>query len=60
MKYRLTIEVEYDPAMMTPQANDPAKTLGACANYLAGEGMLSGENDLELLTWDAVVEKVEG
>lgn len=53
VKLRLIIDVEYDLNGAEPR--DMAIQLGHAAQFLAGEGMLSGCSDAEVDTWTYLV-----
>jgi hypothetical protein len=57
-KYRLTLDVEYADGL-TAQGDTPADVLERAAGFLVGEGLLCGDTDLEVETWDCKVERID-
>jgi len=51
VRLRLTIEVHYE--LGRTDVDELQKTLIAAAQHLADNGMLSGETEASVLTWDA-------
>jgi len=50
---RLTIDVHYE--LGRTDIRDLERVLVAAAEHLAGEGLLSGETEASVLTWDSAV-----
>lgn len=54
---KLTIEVEYE--MGRTDIRDLERVLVSAADHLVGNGMLTGETEASVLTWDSSVETVK-
>lgn len=52
-KLRLTIDVHYE--LGRTDIRDLVKVLVAAADHLAGNGMLSGDTEASVLTWESSV-----
>jgi hypothetical protein len=53
VRLRLTIDVHYE--LGRTNVRDLERVLVAAADHLAGNGMLSGETEASVLTWDSAV-----
>jgi len=57
MKLKLELEVEYDP---NHTSKDYLMTsLHSIGNFAAGNGLLTGESDAEVNTWETHVTEIE-